>query len=73
MPKVKSYDDLRADLLTLVSDDEQLNLPEIKLIEKGNSDHKTIVLASYSRSGNTMLRAYLEKIMGLATGSDGNI
>ena len=73
MPKVKSYDDLRADLLTLVSDDEQLNLPEIKWIEKGNSDHKTIVLTSYSRSGNTMLRAYLEKIMGLATGSDGNI
>lgn len=32
-----------------------------------------IALASYPRSGNTMLRAYLEKIMGLATGSDGDI
>ena len=30
-------------------------------------------MASYPRSGNTLLRAYLEKIMGLATGSDGDI
>jgi hypothetical protein len=30
-------------------------------------------MASYPRSGNTMLRAYLEKIMGLTTGSDRNI
>ena len=30
-------------------------------------------MTSFSRSGNTMLRAYMEKIMGLATGSDGNL
>lgn len=30
-------------------------------------------MASYPRSGNTMLRAYMEKIMGIATGSDADI
>jgi|TARA_B110000285_G_scaffold48837_1_gene55397 hypothetical protein len=30
-------------------------------------------MSSYPRSGNTLLRAYLEKIMGLTTGSDCDI
>lgn len=30
-------------------------------------------MASYPRSGNTLLRGYLEKIMGLCTGSDCDI
>ena len=30
-------------------------------------------MASYPRSGNTLLRAYLEKIMGLTSGSDCDI
>lgn len=30
-------------------------------------------MTSYPRSGNTLLRAYLEKIMGLITGSDCDI
>jgi len=30
-------------------------------------------MASFPRSGNTLLRAYLEKIMGLTTGSDCDI
>ena len=30
-------------------------------------------MTSYPRSGNTLLRAYLEKIMGLVTGSDCDI
>jgi hypothetical protein len=30
-----------------------------------------VALVSYPRSGNTLLRGYLEKIMGLATGSGG--
>jgi len=33
----------------------------------------TIALASFPRSGNTMLRSYLEKVMGLCTGSDGDL
>jgi hypothetical protein len=36
-------------------------------------DQETCILASYPRSGNTLLRAYLEKIMGLVTGSDCDI
>lgn len=38
--------------------------------EEDQSNDETIVLASYSRCGNTLLRTYLEKIMGLITGSD---
>lgn len=30
----------------------------------------TLLMSSYPRSGNTLLRAYLERIMGLVTGSD---
>jgi hypothetical protein len=30
-------------------------------------------MTSYPRCGNTLLRAYLEKIMGLVTGSDVDI
>ena len=36
-------------------------------------DLDTVVMTSYPRSGNTLLRAYLEKIMGLITGSDCDI
>ena len=36
-------------------------------------DQETVILASYPRSGNTLLRAYLEKMMGLVTGSDCDI
>jgi hypothetical protein len=36
-------------------------------------DQETCILASYPRSGNTLLRAYLEKMMGLVTGSDCDI
>ena len=32
-----------------------------------------VILVSYPRSGNTLLRAYLEKIMGVTTGSDCDI
>lgn len=36
-------------------------------------EQETIILASYPRSGNTLLRAYIEKIMGFVTGSDCDI
>lgn len=41
--------------------------------EDDGPEHDVIVLASYPRSGNTMLRGYLERIMGLCTGSDNDI
>ena len=36
-------------------------------------EQDTVILSSYPRSGNTLLRAYLEKILGLVTGSDCDI
>jgi hypothetical protein len=52
-----------------------MNLAPMKFLDDKNpeSDQETIILASYPRSGNTLLRAYLEKIMGLVTGSDCDI
>ena len=44
---------------------------EIEEIE--SKDHDTVCMTSYPRSGNTLLRAYLEKIMGLCSGSDSDI
>ena len=41
--------------------------------EDQTDDLDTVVMTSYPRSGNTLLRAYLEKIMGLVTGSDCDI
>jgi len=50
-------------------------LPELHFLdEEGNKDRRDmIVMTSYPRSGNTLLRATLEKIMGIATGSDCDI
>jgi hypothetical protein len=42
-------------------------------VEVSPDDQETIILASYPRSGNTLLRAYVEKIMGFVTGSDCDI
>jgi hypothetical protein len=36
-------------------------------------DQDTVIMVSFPRSGNTLLRAYLEKIMGLTSGSDCDI
>ena len=40
---------------------------------EGGTDQDSVVLSSYPRSGNTLLRAYLEKILGLVSGSDCDI
>jgi hypothetical protein len=45
-----------------------LNVPD-----EESEDQDTVIMVSYPRSGNTLLRAYLEKIMGLTTGSDCDI
>lgn len=78
VPLADSYDELYKDLLTKVTPEEALKLkkPEIKFVNIKNHQQKfqdTIAMPSYPRSGNTLLRAYLEKIMGLATGSDQDI
>lgn len=50
------------------------SLPPLAYLDDKTSDSQdTVILSSYPRSGNTLLRAYLEKIMGLVTGSDCDI
>lgn len=55
--------------------DEVNKLPEVRYLKDMSDeiDQETCILASYPRSGNTLLRAYLEKMMGLVTGSDCDI
>lgn len=78
VPIIDSYQELKDDLLMEITEREgqKLERPTVKFVNHKNTNQKfqdTIALASYPRSGNTLLRAYLEKIMGLATGSDGDI
>ena len=47
-------------------------MPELKFLD-GLSSQETLLMTSYPRSGNTLLRAYLERTMGLVTGSDVDI
>lgn len=56
---------------------EITKLPDLHFMT-GNEAHDSaeqdeVVMASYPRSGNTLLRGYLERIMGLVTGSDCDI
>ena len=48
--------------------DDSFGRTQAKFLSKGLSD--AISYTSYPRSGNTMLRKYLENITGIATGSD---
>ena len=71
------FADLKKDLL---SGDEKngftgLQKPQFKFLDtsKEAEDQDTIIMVSFPRSGNTLLRAYLEKIMGLTSGSDCDI
>eukprot|EP00356_Strombidium_inclinatum_P010127 CAMPEP_0170495226 /NCGR_PEP_ID=MMETSP0208-20121228/15087_1 /TAXON_ID=197538 /ORGANISM="Strombidium inclinatum, Strain S3" /LENGTH=293 /DNA_ID=CAMNT_0010771385 /DNA_START=81 /DNA_END=963 /DNA_ORIENTATION=+ len=71
-----SFEYLKADLLTQKFDERVLQKPEYHFldVERGESlEQDTVIMASYPRSGNTLLRAYLEKIMGLTSGSDCDI
>lgn len=43
------------------------------MIDENAEEQETITLNSYVRLGNTMSRAYLEKITGLLTGADGDM
>jgi hypothetical protein len=55
---------------------ENLSLPDLAFLDgKASVDDypDTVVMTSFPRSGNTLLRATLERIMGLVTGSDCDI
>lgn len=51
---------------------ELANLAFLDGLEAG-TDQDTVVIASYPRSGNTLIRAYIEKISGIVSGSDCDI
>lgn len=46
---------------------------EIPTFLNGKDFKNKVAFTSYSRSGNTFLRKYLEEITGVCTGSDGDI
>ena len=50
-------------------------LPPLSFLDglEGGTDQDSVVIGSYPRSGNTLLRAYIEKMSGLVTGSDCDI
>ena len=71
-----AFDEWKANLLRQVSSDEKVEKPEYKFLkveQQVSQDQDTVVMTSYPRSGNTLLRGYLEKIMGLCSGSDSDI
>ena len=51
---------------------EITELPKIAFLDglEDDNEQDAVALASYPRSGNTLLRKYLEKVTGLFTGSD---
>ena len=74
-----AYSDFIEDMLAKRTDEQLqgLRIPEPRLFEyepgRPELDHDLLALVSYPRSGNTLLRAYLEKITGIATGSGGQM
>jgi len=70
-----TFSEFKKDLLS--KDVEGIDkLPEIKFLDaeaEESLDQDTVMMASFPRSGNTLLRGYLEKIMGLTSGSDTDI
>jgi len=65
------FEEWKALMLSSAKCDE---IPELHFLNGNPKPFKDkIVLASYPRCGNTMTRANLEKVMGIPTGSDGNI
>ena len=50
-------------------------MPDLHFIDGKETDDKQdcVCMSSYPRSGNTLLRATLEKVMGIVTGSDCDI
>lgn len=72
-----NFKDLKQNLLTQFDPKLMTNQLEImKFVDtkiEEDIDQDTVIMVSFPRSGNTLLRGYLEKIMGLTTGSDCDI
>jgi hypothetical protein len=71
-----SFEELKSNLLNKDESKKKLSKPELHFLDIENAeaeDQDTVIMTSFPRSGNTLLRAYLEKIMGLTSGSDCDI
>lgn len=82
--KLWEFDELKKHLLEKGPHiDSITELPQLsflsgneKFINKSKgerTEQETVLLASYPRCGNTMLRTLMETVMGVATGSDNDI
>jgi hypothetical protein len=71
------YYDYRNHILQEVKDmpEDKVKMPELHFFDGKDvtDDFDTVVMTSYPRSGNTLLRAQLERTMGIVTGSDCDI
>ena len=68
----ETFQNLKKDLLSKIGVSEKPGMKFLSL-EQEAPDQDTVIMVSFPRSGNTLLRAYLEKIMGLTSGSDCDI
>ena len=74
-----TFDDLKTQLLQPLDEKDGEDIKDkpqpkfLELLDKESEDQDTVIMTSFPRSGNTLLRAYLEKIMGLTSGSDCDI
>lgn len=66
---------LKNDLLNKEEAASVTALPELAFLDGKDegTDQDSVVISSYPRSGNTLLRAYTEKISGIVSGSDCDI
>ena len=59
-------------MLAPISEKKQNDYDEVEFLDETNK-HEKVILTSYPRSGNTLLRSYIEKITKIFTGSDGEL
>ena len=66
---------MKNDLLDTKTVGEVTKLPNLAFFDglETGTDQDSVVISSYPRSGNTLLRAYTEKITGIVSGSDCDI
>ena len=69
------FDEFKNNLLDTENIDQVTALADPAFLDglEAGAEQDAVVLTSYPRSGNTMLRAYLEKITGIVSGSDADI
>lgn len=70
-----AFDELKANLLRFPTNEDFIGKPDPKFLNDTvkSADKDTVLMTSFPRCGNTLLRAYLEKIMGIVTGADTDI